>query len=776
MMHPPSALHTGSPIDIIIPCFRGIAETRRTIESVLAATVATPHHIIVINDAAPEPELSDYLSSLPPQVELIRHQVNRGFVASVNEGMQLNLDRDVLLLNSDTAVAAGWLDRISAHAGVNERVASVTPFSNNASIASHPRIAESNAMDVDDLAAIDTLAARVNRGRSVEAPVGVGFCMWISRAALNEVGCFDEAQFGKGYGEEVEWCLRASQRGYKHLIATDVLVFHAGEVSFGSGAPANRERAQALIDQAFPSYPGDVQSFIARDPAYEFRRRLMLAAEFAGVGHRAKPTVLHINTLNGGGVDRFIRDIGAGVSSVRHVTLHVGQRCLLVESVGEGYIIQLEDVSKQAACLLKALRVSVLHVHSTSAEVWAVVSALRHAAPGLRYLLTLHDVLFVNDHAFDKEAITPDDGTLRRTTRMAADAVAVTAPSEFVAGLARQHLRIEPLLLPNAIPCASRCDERPGEHAGTVPKDFSVRVANNPVIAVVGAIGPHKGSNVLASILDHLPTDVFCVIVGYTDTRTAPGWITDRVYVHGPYLSHELPFLLKMYGARIALFPNRAPESFSYVLSEVWKAGLPALVPSVGALAERVRRWGGGEIFDHNAAPAEIAMRIETMVRSPPANPPPNSPPAIPDFAHMTLTLDRLYEKHADEHRWALSADESVAAVEQFVKINLDGTEFRKELIRLIATNAALRTSLAEHQSWQAHLERDIATSKEDLIKTQSALAAQRDWCGKLERDVAVLEARVTEDAKRYRVVRAAFDRLPQFIQRTVIRWGSGAR
>jgi hypothetical protein len=110
------------------------------------------------------------------------------------------------------------------------------------------------------------------------------------------------------------------------------------------------------------------------------------------------------------------------------------------------------------------------------------------------------------------------------------------------------------------------------------------------------------------------------------------------------------------------------------------------------------------------------------------------------------------------------------------VKINLDGTEFRKELIRLIANNAELRISLSKHEAWQAHLEEDIATLKTDLIKTQEALEAQRSWCDKLEQDTRVMQTKLNDDAKRYRVVRHMFDRLPMFIQRTVMRWGSGDR
>ena len=114
-------------IDVIIPAYRGFAQTRRCLESVLGARVATPHEVVVIDDAIPEPRLSGWLIGLAAggRFTLLSHAANLGFVATVNEGMRLHLDRDVLLLNSDTEVADGWLDRISACALREPRVASV---------------------------------------------------------------------------------------------------------------------------------------------------------------------------------------------------------------------------------------------------------------------------------------------------------------------------------------------------------------------------------------------------------------------------------------------------------------------------------------------------------------------------------------------------------------------------------------------------------------------------------------------------------------------------
>lgn len=274
-------------IDVIIPAYRGLPQTRRCLESVLGAGVRTPHRVVVVDDASPEPELSAWLREIAAagRITLLAHERNAGFVASVNEGMRLHPDCDVVLLNSDTEVPRGWLDRLAACAAREPRAGTVTPFSNNATICSYPRFAERNDLPAGiGLARLDAAFARANAGGAVDIPTAVGFCMFIARRCLAEVGAFDEAAFGRGYGEEVDFCMRASRAGWRHLLAADTFVFHEGEVSFGGGAQEIRNRAQAIVDERYPEFQPAVRDFIGRDPPREFRERA--SAELAPLARR----------------------------------------------------------------------------------------------------------------------------------------------------------------------------------------------------------------------------------------------------------------------------------------------------------------------------------------------------------------------------------------------------------------------------------------------------------------------------------------------------------
>jgi len=263
-------------IDIVIPVYRGQAPTRACLESVLASPLEVAHEIVVIDDATPEPAIREELRVVAAsgRVTLIEHAVNRGFVAAANEGFALHPDRDVVLLNSDTEVAPGWLDRIAAHARNDPSVGTVTPFSNNATICSYPNTLRDNPLPAGETtSSLDAVFARANAGLAAEIPTAVGFCMFVTRQCLERVGVFDEARYGAGYGEEVDFCMRASRAGFKHVIAGDVFVRHIGEVSFGKTGADRRAAAQAIVDELYPEFQPRVRDFIARDPLAQLRRR-----------------------------------------------------------------------------------------------------------------------------------------------------------------------------------------------------------------------------------------------------------------------------------------------------------------------------------------------------------------------------------------------------------------------------------------------------------------------------------------------------------------------
>ncbi len=273
--HYPGRLVDGSErLDVIVPVYRDLATTRQCLDSLLAARAAIQYRIVIVNDQSPEPEIHDLLGEYAQRdgVVLLENAVNLGFTGAVNRGLALSPERDVIVLNSDTVVCNDWADRLYLHAHSANNIATVTPLSNNASIFSVRNFPTGfDLPEGFDVAGYDREIAAKNAGASVEVPVGHGFCLFINRACLDRVGFLDQVSFGKGYSEEVDFCLRARSYGYTHLCAADTFVAHVGGVSFQDAGDARRQTNRRVIEQKYPGYFAEIQAFIHEDPIAEYR-------------------------------------------------------------------------------------------------------------------------------------------------------------------------------------------------------------------------------------------------------------------------------------------------------------------------------------------------------------------------------------------------------------------------------------------------------------------------------------------------------------------------
>lgn len=261
-------------VDIIIPVYRNMSLTQRCIESVLASETSLSYDLVVVDDASPEPELSAWLERLASvgKITLLRNSQNLGFILSVNRALSLHPSRDVLLLNADTEVAGDWLDRLHACAYRQPDVGTVTPLSNNGEHFSFPVPMTVSCMpSTVRLAQLQLAASRSNDQLSIEVPFGIGFCLYVRRDCLENIGYLDDDGLRRGYGEEVDLCLRGSQAGWKNVCALDVFVAHQGNVSFGAEKTILVEKNNRLIRQRHPQARDLYRNFIRRDPLKPFR-------------------------------------------------------------------------------------------------------------------------------------------------------------------------------------------------------------------------------------------------------------------------------------------------------------------------------------------------------------------------------------------------------------------------------------------------------------------------------------------------------------------------
>lgn len=223
-------------IDIIIPIYNAFDELEICLESIYKNTNLEKNRLILINDNSPDERIKSFLDKqCGTNIIVIHNETNKGFSNNINIGMDQSEDNDVILLNSDTIVTKNWVEKLSACAYKDETIGTVTPLSNNASLCSVPDFCEENilpaGMNVEQAGQIVEHCSLQNYPRIT---VAHGFCMYVKREVIDEIGNFDAETFERGYGEENDFCNRATLAGYHHVMCDDTYIYHSGTKSFVS--------------------------------------------------------------------------------------------------------------------------------------------------------------------------------------------------------------------------------------------------------------------------------------------------------------------------------------------------------------------------------------------------------------------------------------------------------------------------------------------------------------------------------------------------------------
>ena len=261
---------------IIVPVFNAFEQLEACLASI-TLTVPTDTQVLLIDDASTDkrvlPLLHSWVNKATPFRRLLKHEKNQGFVATANHGIRM-AESDVVLLNSDTEVAGGWLQHLANCLDSDRLIATATPWSNNGEIVSIPEFCVANPAP-QNLQAIASIIASCGSPVYPEMPTAVGFCMAISLHAIRYVGLFDEATFGLGYGEENDFCQRAEQAGLRSVLCDNAYVVHHGGASFGPlGLKPDEQSMQRLLAK-HPDYLTKVSEFIESDPLASRRQEIL---------------------------------------------------------------------------------------------------------------------------------------------------------------------------------------------------------------------------------------------------------------------------------------------------------------------------------------------------------------------------------------------------------------------------------------------------------------------------------------------------------------------
>lgn len=233
----PLQAHTAT-VGIVVCVHNALDDVTACLESVLAHTTL-PYTLTLVDDGSDAPT-RDFLAAFAAGhgATLLRNDAATGYGRAANQGMHAAPGDFVLLLNSDTVVTPGWLDRLLACAESDPAIGLAGPLSNTASWQSIPLLEENGDWAHNPLPAGVSAAEQARRVALYSdrlyppVPFVNGFCYLIRRQVIDQITGFDEANFGQGYGEEDDFTLRARAAGWQAALADDAYVYHAQSRSY----------------------------------------------------------------------------------------------------------------------------------------------------------------------------------------------------------------------------------------------------------------------------------------------------------------------------------------------------------------------------------------------------------------------------------------------------------------------------------------------------------------------------------------------------------------
>jgi len=621
--------HIDDSIDIIIPVYNGFEFLEALFDSI-EQNSSLNYRLIVVDDCTPDSRVREYLQRRLKKHRnsiFIVHKSNLGFVKSVNDAYRY-VKNNFVILNTDTEVPQFWLERLLYPIFKMDRVASTTPFTNSGQIASFPNFIVDNdifeGMSVNEL----DVAFRAVEARRfyTEVPTGVGFCMGINYNLTREIGFFIEEEFGRGYGEENDWCQRAIKSGYKNLIVPNLFVYHkhGGSFSIEEKKRLIRENAIKLLHR-HPNYDIDVQKYIQQDPHKILREILVMVAISKSNG-----LYLLLNQSLGGGSSIYFNTLVDSYKIENRETLQ-----LIYNYYTDSFILYFDYKSyhfsyeittlDEVEFLLEQLKFKELFINNLVSfkEIPRVIDLIEK--------LVTRDNTKLNIATHDYFMICPNYMLLNPNNRFCNIPENI---EECVSCLKSSSLEWRTLVdsdldiiswranfkrlldLADRIICFSNSSKdillkAYGElelskidiipHQVEPLREVNPREHNSSYIRVgiLGAVNEAKGAGVIEELLKRIDRDnlnIKITLIGDTSKAIS----SKNFKITGRYERDNLPQIVEDEEIDIFLIPSICPETFSYTTNEIIMMGMPLMVFNVGAPAERVREYSRGVVLDED--------------------------------------------------------------------------------------------------------------------------------------------------------------------------------
>ncbi|MDD5373386.1 MAG: glycosyltransferase [Sulfurimonas sp.] len=616
-------------IDILIPVYNGFEFLEPLFESIVKNS-SLKYRLIIINDCSPDKRVDDFLQKFIEknrdliEIIYIQNEENLGFLKSVNRAAK-KVQNHFVLLNTDTEVPPFWLERLMNPIINGENIATTTPMTNSGEICSFPRWLSDNKIYRGlDVAVVDKQFSYVSfEKNSISVPTGVGFCMGVNKNVYDKIGMFDEI-FGKGYGEENDWCMRAIEVGYKNIIVPNLFVYHKHGGSFLSSEKKELiGRNLQILCKKHPSYNGLVQDLIEKNPLKEVREFLEILITF----NTSKKNILIIDHELGGGTSIYRNErVNQYLKNEENVVLFSYN--FLLNSYKISFYLSENEVFFYTSCGFDDIRKindfikideifvnSLVSFKSTYGMLKEIIEFKEKS--GAKLVLPIHDFYCIcpsytllndknrychtpKDFNVCNQCLQNNSGDFRTFNSSRVNMNEWREEWEKIINAADTILcfsNSSAQIIQNVYDVREKIEIIP-HTVGNLPKVEIPKIIDNGInIAVIGGINLAKGSLIIKDMIGIIEKNKYNInvtVIGELDLNLKSG----HLKVHGRYQRDDLAELMGKYNINACLIPSIWPETFSYTTEEIMMMDMPLFIFDLGAPAERVKKYSKGYVID----------------------------------------------------------------------------------------------------------------------------------------------------------------------------------
>ncbi len=633
-----------SKCDVIVPIYNAYDCVIECIESIIKNTKFDGNKLILIDDKSSDekvlPKLEEYEKKYD-FIKLLKNEENLGFVGTVNKGMKYSKN-DVILLNSDTEVTDGWLEKIVKCAYSEKMIATVTPLSNNATLVSVPvGLQENDLPNNMTLAEYSKLIEDVAYNENQQLPTAHGFCMFIKREVLDIVGYFDVEAFGRGYGEENDFSFRCLDYGYKNILCDNVIIYHKEKQSFSEEREKLVKENLKTLHDRYPVYSRRIELWCENFPIkkicenidyqiklHDRKNILILIHDWEDAKNSVGGTTLHVWDLIQNLRKYYNFHVLAPSDGIYKLVSYFENDEKMVKfnpvdnyGMFSFYNRQYRDMIDK---IIEGFRIDTVHIHHMLGHFFDVVDVCKKR--GVYSMITLHDFY----------SLCPSINMLYKMERYCPRMKEKNCGECLVykTGIknnivdnwhkvwAENLSQFDKIVVPssdtkkeiNNVYKDIKIDVM--EHGLNLEKSSYRSSINNTEefnVAFVGVMAAHKGGKILQSLIKHTKSkNIKYHLFGTSEFKELENNKSNYVY-HGRYKREDLPNLLAENKINLVCNFSIWAETYSYTLTEEIASGVPVLSFDIGAVGDRIKKYKFGYVMNVDSSTEEILSKIDSI-------------------------------------------------------------------------------------------------------------------------------------------------------------------